>query len=201
MTRFFSILGAKQAFCAVSLLLVCNGSAHSETMEWKIQNVTNLPLGAILFSKSRPVAWPGNNLAYLIPNDRRMYSVPLSCIRDEMLCYGAWVTDNPNLSWGVGPWNLSGCPSCCYICREGTFVQASLDRAGCRAGPSLGSLPPILPGKTLVTVSGAFQVAGPATNCDVVVDTKPPTPGPEEVCDRNVPDYCELRNTPLPRRQ
>ncbi len=94
------------------------GSAHAdETFTFRVKSDYQYKVQIAFFSQSRNHVWPGPGRAFSL-DDSQTQSFPLSCESGEKICYGAWVTGDGNLSWGVGPKNDQGCKNCCFICGD-----------------------------------------------------------------------------------
>lgn len=75
------------------------------------------------YSTARRNAWPSFDRSYVVDAyDTKDYNYPLSCIRGEQICYGAWREDDRSVYWGVGYNNEKSCANCCTTCGNGTKV-------------------------------------------------------------------------------
>lgn len=127
----------KSWICRSSLalfLISFIGNANAESLTWRFRNNSSDLVLLEIVSKSRSVAWPGNNKAFTIPADGEMYTYPISCIAGEYVCYGAWIGRLPNLYWGGGRSVRQGCNDCCYHCNGGETQIYNLTESGCQAG-------------------------------------------------------------------
>ena len=98
------------------------GSAQAEeTLTFRVQSTYDYKVQIAFFAQDSSHVWPGPGRAYSL-DDSQTQSFPLACESGEKICYGAWVTGDGNLSWGVGPQNDRGCTTCCFVCGDGDMT-------------------------------------------------------------------------------
>lgn len=86
------------------------------TITFTFQNNHYATAALAFYSQLRPHVWPSSEQAYVLPSAQKQ-SFTLTCNFGEMICYGAWVKDNPRAGgWGVGFRRNRGCSTCCYEC-------------------------------------------------------------------------------------
>lgn len=78
-----------------------------------------------LYSQDRNHVWPGKDQVYYL-DDGEVKNIQLSCQEGEQICYGAWVSGDPESYWGVGPNDTEACDDCCYTCTGGSTEEISL---------------------------------------------------------------------------
>ena len=108
--------------CIVAALALSAQTAQAEQMSVIITNSHPFAVELELYSQDRDHVWPGNGQIYLL-NDGEEKEVPISCNPGESICYGAWVSGDPNTFWGVGPDNSQDCSDCCYVC-DGSITES-----------------------------------------------------------------------------
>lgn len=114
--RLFGLL-VGIALAAVTSI-VATGPAHAdETFTFRIKSEYEYKVQIAFFSQDRNFVWPGPGRAFSL-DDSRTQSFPLRCESGEKICYGAWVTGDGSLSWGVGPKNDQSCKKCCFVCGD-----------------------------------------------------------------------------------
>ena len=110
-----SFLAAMLA-AVIGIVGVQGAQAQSE-MTWKFQNDNKYKAQLKFFSSDRKGhVWPSSTTVYPL-NDSGAHSFKISCLGGEKICYGAWVTGNSKLFWGVGADGKQGCENCCYKCQ------------------------------------------------------------------------------------
>ncbi len=114
---------AKVAFASVlALFAFMVTSAHAdETFTFRVKSTYSYKVQIAFFSQGRHHEWPGGDRAYSL-DDSQTQSFPLICESGEKICYGAWVTGDDSLLWGVGPHNDQGCKNCCFVCGDGDMT-------------------------------------------------------------------------------
>jgi hypothetical protein len=112
---------------SVLLLMTLGAStpAIAEDETFHITSMADKDVQIEFFSEDRHSAWPGNGMAYKL-NDYKEHNFKLACINREKICYGAWITNNPNVYWGAGPHGSAGCSDCCVECRGGQVREIIL---------------------------------------------------------------------------
>ncbi|WP_439611625.1 hypothetical protein [Reyranella sp.] len=105
------------AMTALASLFAVGSAQADETFTFRVKSDYQYKVQIAFFSQSRSYVWPGPGRAFSL-DDARTQSFPLSCESGEKICYGAWVTGDGNLSWGVGPKNDQGCKNCCFVCGD-----------------------------------------------------------------------------------
>lgn len=78
-----------------------------------------------LYSQDRDHVWPGGDQVYYL-DDGEVKNIGLACEEGEQICYGAWISGDPESYWGVGPNNTENCESCCYTCSGGSTEEINL---------------------------------------------------------------------------
>jgi hypothetical protein len=116
MNRIYSILVLLPALLLT--MSVAPTGAAAETVTFQVKSMSQDKVQIQFFSQDRRHRWPSVDRAYNL-NDYDEHDFKLSCIRDERICYGAWVTGNSGRYWGVGSEGKSSCERCCYKCRGG----------------------------------------------------------------------------------
>jgi len=111
------------AISALSSGLPLNAAADDVT--FKIKSMAQYDVLVKFFSSDRRVHWPSGDRAYDL-KDYADHAIKLSCIKDEKICYGAWLNGNKGTYWGVGPEGNGVCSGCCYSCSNGTTREIVL---------------------------------------------------------------------------
>jgi hypothetical protein len=96
--------------------------ASADVMTWKLRSFSNNAIEVAFYSQNRRTEWPGGGKVYV----NRTYdtvSYPLTCIKGEKICYGAWVKGNSSRHWGMGQGGKQKCTNCCYTCGGNTTTQ------------------------------------------------------------------------------
>lgn len=107
-------------------LLFAAGPVAAETLTFRVQSKHPNIVDVEFYSRTRNVAWPGDNKVYSIKDDDK-HSYKLSCSPGERICYGAWVRGGPTVFWGAGQGGKQGCRNCCYTC-DGGVAEVTLNR-------------------------------------------------------------------------
>ena len=89
-----------------------DAAAENETI--KVKSMAETDVRIVFFSQDRHKVWPNPGLSFDL-KDYKDHDIKLACIKDEQICYGAWVT-NTNRYWGVGRDGKATCRGCCYKC-------------------------------------------------------------------------------------
>lgn len=178
---------ARTMFYAAALWCAASPAVDAETMEWKVQNTTRVPLNLELYSQNRPAAWPGNGEAFVVPNNGETFSQFIECNGGERICYGAWHPTYPNAYWGVGQ-NQYQCQDCCYICQSSNYGTVGLDRATCHAELTNHRFTAVpTRSKPRLVSMRSPELMAQTGGCDFLggtlgPDTPPPTPAPSPTC-------------------
>jgi len=110
------------AIAACAILAGLASAASAENMTWTITSDYKYKVQLEFYSQNRKIAWPGNGSAYSL-NDYSAHRFSIACRGGEKICYGAWVTGDASLYWGVGLNNKHVCRSCCAVCGEADPVK------------------------------------------------------------------------------
>ena len=102
----------------LAALLGSEAAQADETVTVRVRSNYEYKVQIAFFSQSRSYVWPGPERAYPL-DDSRTHEFPLACRTGEEICYGAWVTGEGTLYWGVGPENNRSCRNCCFVCGDG----------------------------------------------------------------------------------
>ncbi len=90
---------------------------------WHIKSNYKYKVQISFYSQDRSVEWPGNGQAWGL-NDYSTHEYTMRCRLGEKICFGAWVTGDSSIYWGVGADNSHSCSNCCFVCGNGeTAVQ------------------------------------------------------------------------------
>jgi hypothetical protein len=104
--------------CLAALLAAASlapTAASADTMTFKMRSFSKNVIEIAFYSQNRKIEWPGGGKVYI----NRTFDVvnyPLTCVKGEKICYGAWLKGNTNRYWGVGQGNKQRCKDCCYTC-------------------------------------------------------------------------------------
>lgn len=112
--RLFIVL----AVAALTSVFAIGSAQAEETFTFRIKSDYQYKVQVAFFSQSRNFVWPGPGRAFSL-DDSQTQSFPLRCQSGEEICYGAWVTGDGTLTWGVGPKNDQSCKKCCFVCGDG----------------------------------------------------------------------------------
>jgi hypothetical protein len=114
---------ASRAACLLAAMAVLAPAvAKADEMAFFMKNQYRRAVVVELRSRDRDQVWPGGDQVYLLEKGEAK-SVPISCEAGEQICYGAWVSGDDRISWGVGPDNDHPCDNCCYTCAAKTTAQ------------------------------------------------------------------------------
>jgi len=91
-----------------------------------IRNQHPMSVKVELYSASRQYAWPGNGDTWTL-KDKEAKEIPIACQPQETICYGAWMEDNRDVAWGIGPDRDQPCDNCCFQCTDDGAVNLDLD--------------------------------------------------------------------------
>jgi hypothetical protein len=97
------------------LLSLATGSvASADTASFKFTNSTPETIFMYLWSKSRPVHWPGHNKRWVLISGKQELLVAGACQAGEKICYGGG--NGKSRTWGDGLDGKHGCANCCIQC-------------------------------------------------------------------------------------
>jgi hypothetical protein len=106
-------------YSAISILTLAEPrGAFAEDETFRVTSMAEKDVQIEFFSEDRHHVWPGNDKAYNL-NDYKEHGFKLACVNNEKICYGAWVTNKPNVYWGMGFNGKEGCADCCVGCSGG----------------------------------------------------------------------------------
>jgi len=110
--------------CLAALLavLVLPSSAFADIITFKMRSFSKEAVEIVFYSQNRKIEWPGGGKVHL-NSTRDVASYPLTCVKDEKICYGAWLKDNPTRYWGMGQGGKQKCADCCYTCGGNTVTK------------------------------------------------------------------------------
>ena len=92
---------------------------------WHITNEYPAVVHVKFYSDDRSRTWPDDDQVYIF-NDATEHLITTCGIEKEKICYGAWVADDPAISWGVGKDYAYGCRECCYYAEDVETESISL---------------------------------------------------------------------------
>lgn len=104
---------------ALVAAVIAPSAASADTLTYKMRSFSQNAIEIAFYSQNRRTEWPGGGKVYV----NRTYDVvsyPLSCVKGEKICYGAWLKGNSSRYWGVGQGNKQKCTDCCYTCNGTT---------------------------------------------------------------------------------
>lgn len=101
------------------------GTAKADTLRWSIKSDYQYTVSLEFYSQKYNRAWPGNGKVWII-DDYQTHDYNLECEYGEQICYGAWVRNNSDTYWGVGPNNSHSCTNCCGTCGKGDMRGITL---------------------------------------------------------------------------
>jgi hypothetical protein len=113
----------KRRFLRPATLLMLLGcgfatkNAQASDVVVTIHNDHPMSVNVELYSASRQTAWPGNGETWTLA-DKVAKEFPISCEQGETICYGAWISDNREVFWGIGPDRDQPCDNCCFTCES-----------------------------------------------------------------------------------
>jgi len=102
-------------------------TAEAAELKFKIRSKYPYRVYLEFYGQNWNHVWPGNGKVYVL-KDSRYNTYNLWCRRGDMICYGAWVTTDEDIYWGVGRGDMYGCQACCYECVDGTAGPVTLSR-------------------------------------------------------------------------
>jgi hypothetical protein len=111
--------------CLAGLLtaaVLMPSAASADVMTWKLRSFSANAIEVAFYSQNRRNEWPGGGKVYV----NRTYdtvSDPLTCIKGEKICYGAWLKGNAARYWGMGQGGKQACTECCYTCGGNTTTK------------------------------------------------------------------------------
>jgi len=85
-------------------------------IRWFFRNRSGGQVQYQLYSMDRNWSWPGGDRAFVLPANGQVRSTLIQCRRGELVCYGAWRSNNRRISWGVGFDARFNCRDCCFTC-------------------------------------------------------------------------------------
>ena len=103
----------------ICLLLLAAPARADEGMTVYLRNQQDRAVVVEFRGRTTGTVWPGKGRVYLLDRKERK-SVTLGCVEGEEICYGAWVSGNDRIAFGVGPDDDLECEDCCRICVAGT---------------------------------------------------------------------------------
>ncbi len=89
--------------------------AVADTITFKMRSFSKEAVEIVFYSQNRKIEWPGGGKVHLAKTNT-VVSYPLTCVKGEKICYGAWLKGNAPRSWGVGQGGKQTCSDCCYTC-------------------------------------------------------------------------------------
>src|SRR6266478_9153506 len=69
-------------------------------MNWTLTSRYQYKVQFKLYSNDRNHVWPSSSTAWDL-DDYASHTERITCIRGELICYGAWETGNDTVYWGV----------------------------------------------------------------------------------------------------
>lgn len=102
---------------AAGLAVGTSAPAQADEMSWTLTSKYQYKVQVSFYSRSRRHEWPGSGKAWGL-DDSASHDFSLSCNAGEKICYGAWVTGDSSIYWGVGLDGKHGCKDCCAVCGE-----------------------------------------------------------------------------------
>lgn len=115
----------RRAAPAVAALVLSVAPALAGDVTFVMNNHHPNAVEVQLYGQDRDHVWPGPDEVYLL-DDGETRTMSLSCQDGEQICYGAWISGDPDTYWGVGPDNRQDCSTCCYTCEGGETEQINL---------------------------------------------------------------------------
>ena len=103
--------------CAVATAVLTALPARADQVTWQIRSYYPYRLHLEFYSQDYNHAWPGGGEVYVL-KDSRFHTYRLNCRRGELICYGAWVTTDDSIYWGVGNDDTYNCSDCCLRCGQ-----------------------------------------------------------------------------------
>ncbi len=119
----------KYILAVAALVAIVMPAAHaaSDTLVWKVRSQYPYQVYLEFYSQDNNHSWPGGGNAYIL-EDSRFHTYRLNCRSGERICYGAWVTTDDSIYWGVGRYGDNRCSNCCYVCGAGSTESITLTR-------------------------------------------------------------------------
>lgn len=108
------------ALLAVSVL--APSAASADVMTWKLRSFSKNVIEVAFYSQNRRTEWPGGGKVY-VNRTFDTVSYPLTCVKGEKICYGAWIKGASTTYWGMGQGGKQKCTNCCYTCGGNTTTQ------------------------------------------------------------------------------
>lgn len=102
-------------------------TAHAAELKFKIRSTYPYRVHLEFYGQKYNHVWPGKNKVYVL-DDSKFHTYNLWCRRGDQICYGAWVTTDEDIYWGVGRGDTRGCKGCCFTCRDGQTSPITLTR-------------------------------------------------------------------------
>ncbi|EJN13173.1 hypothetical protein PMI42_03465 [Bradyrhizobium sp. YR681] len=96
------------------------------TITWNIENATSRTLSVAFYSQTRHWGWPNWDKNWTMNKGNNSHT--LNCIKNEKICYGAWVLGQAKgPHWGAGMYAKEACKGCCTSCDGGTYTARLVD--------------------------------------------------------------------------
>lgn len=102
-------------------------TAQAAELKFKIRSKYPYRVHLEFYGQKTTHVWPGNKKVYVL-KDSKYHTFNLLCQSGDTICYGAWVTTDEDIYWGVGRGDTRGCKKCCYTCRDGNAEPITLTR-------------------------------------------------------------------------
>lgn len=113
---------------ALSILIPSAGAtAAAAELKFKIRSTYPYQVYLEFYGQKTDNVWPGNKKVYIL-KDSKLHTYNLLCHRGDTICYGAWVTTDEDIYWGVGRGDQHGCKGCCFTCRNGMTDPITLSQ-------------------------------------------------------------------------
>jgi hypothetical protein len=97
-------------------------AASADVMTWQLRSFSKNQIEIAFYSQNRRNEWPGGGKVY-VNKTYDTVKYPLTCIKGEKICYGAWLKGNATRYWGVGQGGKQKCADCCYTCGGNTVTK------------------------------------------------------------------------------
>ncbi len=88
---------------------------EAQILKFNIRSESPFIVSVAFFSQDREKVWPSQNEVWML-KDSLTHTYIIECEEKEVVCYGAWVRNQPEDYWGVGYGGKQYCKSCCYRC-------------------------------------------------------------------------------------
>lgn len=125
MMRLSHALPCLALFSVVFLSACASQPEAQEEVYWHIVNESRQEVMVEFYSQNRDKAWPGGRSAYVIaPQSNQGHT--LTCRSAELICYGAWHSNNASHYWGAGRNDENDCTNCCISCQDGSKAAITL---------------------------------------------------------------------------